>query len=296
MVSQFFRSIKPDLIHSFHYAPDYSEALAAKLAGIKWIYTKKNMNWGGSSRNGWRLRSWLADGIIAQNTDMMRDFFPGWKKVVLVPRGVDTTAYAQRDSRPHDSEPMQSESQQWILICVANIVPVKGIDILLRAFKALSDAYPNAHLLIVGDDNNNHAADLKHYAELNLRGKVTFTGKVQNVSDYLQKSDIFILPTLNEGRQEGSPVALLEAMAVGLPVIASNVAGIRDQLEPFKSLLSVPGDANDLAAKVTELMASGKVACEAMGKTLRQHVERNHSIELETAKHETMYERVLNGF
>ena len=44
-LSKFFRKLKIDLIHSFHYSSDYSEALAAKLAGIPWIYTKKNMNW-----------------------------------------------------------------------------------------------------------------------------------------------------------------------------------------------------------------------------------------------------------
>jgi glycosyltransferase involved in cell wall biosynthesis len=295
-VSMFFRSLKPDLIHSFHYAPDYSEALAAKLAGVKWVYTKKNMNWGGSSRNSWRLRSWLADGIIAQNTDMMRDFFTGWKKVALVPRGVDIEAYVPPVYEAPEVYLSTADQIRWTLICVANIVPVKGIDILLQAFNTMSAANPGLHLFIVGDDSNDHAKDLKRYAALNLPGKVTFTGKVQDVSYYLQKSDIFILPTLNEGRQEGSPVALLEAMAAGLPVIASDVAGIRDQLEPFKSLLSKPGDANDLAEKIDGLIKTGKKACQVLGETLHFHVKTNHSIELETAKHEIMYENVLNGF
>ena len=75
-ISRFFKSIDPDMIHSFHYAPDYSEPLAARLVGIKWIYTKKNMNWGGNSANGWRLRSWLANHILVQNKDMISEFFP----------------------------------------------------------------------------------------------------------------------------------------------------------------------------------------------------------------------------
>ena len=74
-ISRVFKKIAPDIIHSFHYGADYSEPLAAKMAGIKWIYTKKNMNWGGASKNGWRVRSFLATKIIAQNTDMMDLFF-----------------------------------------------------------------------------------------------------------------------------------------------------------------------------------------------------------------------------
>ena len=48
-----------DLIHSFHYGPDYSEALAAKIAGIPWVYTKKNMNWG-DSKNVEKTRQTLS--------------------------------------------------------------------------------------------------------------------------------------------------------------------------------------------------------------------------------------------
>ena len=73
-LSKFFKKINVDLIHSFHYGPDYSEALAANLAGIPWIYTKKNMNWGGNSKNGWILRSMLSSHILLQNKDMMEFF------------------------------------------------------------------------------------------------------------------------------------------------------------------------------------------------------------------------------
>ena len=79
-LSKVFKRIKPDLIHSYHYAADYTEPLAAKMAGIKWIYTKKNMSWRGPSYRGWKLRSWFADGIICQNTEMVKTFFPSGKK------------------------------------------------------------------------------------------------------------------------------------------------------------------------------------------------------------------------
>ena len=92
-ISRLMKKINPHIMHSFHYAADYSEALAARMAGIPWIYTKKNMNWGGKSKNGWKLRSFLAAHNLAQNTDMIRYFFPYLKNVSLVPRGVDTDEF-----------------------------------------------------------------------------------------------------------------------------------------------------------------------------------------------------------
>ena len=79
-LSKFFKKLDMDLIHSFHYGPDYSEALAAKIAGIPWVYTKKNMNWGGTSKNGWGIRSLLSSHILMQNRDMQNLFFKKIKK------------------------------------------------------------------------------------------------------------------------------------------------------------------------------------------------------------------------
>ena len=66
------------------------------MAGVKWIYTKKNMGWYGSSYRGWKLRSWLADGIICQNKNMLQKYFINWKKTKLIPIGVDTHEYKKK--------------------------------------------------------------------------------------------------------------------------------------------------------------------------------------------------------
>ena len=68
-ISKQLKAINPAIIHSFHYSADYSEALSAKMARIKWIFTKKNMNWGSTSKNGWKLRTFLANAIIAKKTN-----------------------------------------------------------------------------------------------------------------------------------------------------------------------------------------------------------------------------------
>ena len=82
-----------------------------------------------------------------------------------------------------------------------------------------------------------------------------FTGKVLNVKEYLNSAEIFVLPTLNKGRKEGSPVALLEAMACGLNVIASKIPGIKDQLENYPDHIFDAGSIDELSKKMITYMS-----------------------------------------
>ena len=134
-LSKFFKKLNMDLIHSFHYGPDYSEALAAKIAGIPWVYTKKNMNWGGSSKNGWQIRSMLSSHIILQNTDMKKLFFKRYKKISLVPRGVNTDEFIPMRKQMSLVKKHNILENEIVILSVANLSPVKGIDILIRSFK-----------------------------------------------------------------------------------------------------------------------------------------------------------------
>ncbi|MBX2955236.1 MAG: glycosyltransferase [Cyclobacteriaceae bacterium] len=285
-----FRRIKPHLVHSFHYSADYSEAMAARLAGCKWVYTKKNMNWGGSSANGWKLRSWLANGIVAQNTDMFQ-FFGKSKKVSLIPRGVNVNEFAGKES---DKNKIRVEfgilGNAKIILTVANLVPVKGIEVLMQAFNTLHPQLPEVHLVIVGDDTSDYARSLKQLAAgSDARNQIHFTGKRSDVRDFLAAANVFVLPTLNQGRQEGSPVSLLEAMAAGKCVLASDVAGVRDQLQDFKTHLFVPGDDAMLSAKLMEYLALTDAELEQLGYRFRNHVTNNYTIEKEVKVHEQFY-------
>lgn len=289
-ISRIFRKINPDIIHSFHYAADYSEALAAKFAGIKWIYTKKNMNWGGSSKNGWKLRTLLANAVAAQNTDMMLLFFKNKNNVFLIPRGVDTSEF---QSRP----PLSSLRERWgllesarVLICVANLVPVKGVEVLIQAFSNVCKTDTEWTLMIVGDNNNEYGKSLQCLVkDLELTDHIIFTGKQQNICDYLNIGEVFVLPTLNEGRKEGSPVSLLEAMACEKNVLGSKIPGIKDQLHDFKNNLVEAGNVAAWKKELTLVCNNSVNENKQQGKVLRTHVLSHYKIELEVNKCEKMY-------
>jgi glycosyltransferase involved in cell wall biosynthesis len=296
-ISRELKKINPDIIHSFHYAPDYSEALAARLAGCKWVYTKKNMNWGGVSKNGWKLRTALANGIVAQNTDMLSEFFPGMKKVHLISRGVDTNLFKPQDGNRSILEPYGITATNKLIICVANLVPVKGVEVLFKAFSAIHQQLPEWKVLIVGDHQSEYGEKLiQQTRDLNLESKIIFTGKVMNVVDYLNNAELFVLTTLNEGRKEGSPVALLEAMATGRMVLGSAVPGIKDQLAAFPELLFEAGNHQQLSEKLLAICSKPEHEQNALREKIRQYILADFPIEKEVLKHMAFYEAVLNGF
>ncbi len=292
-VSRKLKEIAPDVIHSYHYSPDYTEAIAAKMVGIPWVFTKKNMNWGGSSKNGWKLRSFLARNIAVQNTDMLNDFYNGSKKAVLVPRGVNVSYFSPTETKDENLS-AEFPFEQRLLICVANFVPVKGIEILIQAFSKLEAIHQNWSLLLVGDDQNNYGQELhKLVADFGLKERVKFSGKLLDIRPQLNRAEVFVLPTKDEGRREGSPVALLEAMANGKVVIGSNIPGIRDQLAKFPDSMFEASNVDGLTAKLEYYLVKSREELKKLGDCFYQYVRSEYSIEKEIERHEKLYKSIL---
>ena len=294
-ISKKLKEIAPDIIHSFHYAADYSEPLAVRMAGIKWIFTKKNMNWGGASKNAWKLRSFLATAIVAQNTDMIKLFFKNSNKTLLIPRGVDVEVFKPLLKNVTLAEKWQIEPSQRVLMCVANLVPVKGIEILIQAFHRIHSQCPDWKLMIVGDHNNPYGKEMtKLVTELGLNEKILFCGKQNNIQEYLSLAEVVVLPTLNKGRKEGSPVSLLEAMASGKNVLGSNISGIKDQLQPFPEHLVNAGEENSWSSKLLSFCTNSREINLQIGKNFREYVIQNYHIEKEVNLCERLYEKIKN--
>lgn len=294
-IAGFFRSLKVDIIHSFHYSSDYSEALAARLAGCKWIYTKKNMSWYGKSYNGWKLRTWLASGVIAQNSDMMSMFFAKHRKAVMIPSGVELDEFTPKAPDPSLRQIFNTSSDSRIVITVANFVPVKGIEILIEAFSRVALKHPEWMLWIVGDNNNDYGRFLEELCRSRgIEARTRFVGRQDDVRRFLDHAEIFVIPTLNEGRREGSPVALLEAMANEKVVLASSVPGITDQLSPYPDNLFEAGNVNQLAEKLSFWMQKNNGLLKKKGHEFSVHVGRYYSTSVIARKHEAFYLEIIN--
>jgi len=293
-VSKKLKEINPDIVHSFHYGSNYTEALSAKMAGIKWVFTKKNMSWGGSSTNSWKLRSFLADKIAIQNTDMIQDFYPKSKKIRLIPRGVNVQNFASFIPNSLIRREMKTSPEKRIIICVANFVPVKGIELLIEAFDKLYKNNSEWVVWLVGDNNNEYGQKLTHLVqEKQLQNSIVFSGKKLNVIDYLNHAEIFVLPTLEKG--EGTPVAVLEAMSNGKVVIGSAVPGIKDQLRNFPNHLFEAGNAIDLEKKLAVFMNNSEQENATIGLDFKNVATAEFTIENEIENHEKLYHSALKN-
>ena len=294
-LSRIFKEISPDIIHSYNYAADYTEPLAARMAGIKWIYTKKNMSWKGPSYRGWCLRTFLANGIIAQNSDMIDDFFYNNRKAELIPMGIDINEYKKQQINSRVLEKWNINSGTRVIMSIANLVPVKGIKILIKAFEGLYIDYTNWALMIVGNDTGNYAMELKGYLanKPDLKERVIFTGVQKNVRELLNIAEIYVQPTLNIGRKEGGPVATLEAMANGKIIIGSNISGIRDQLlDQFPHHLFTAGNITELKQKLDQFMANDKNTNERIGNNFINYVKETFNISIQKRESELFYQNL----
>jgi glycosyltransferase involved in cell wall biosynthesis len=281
------------LWHSFHYMDDYTEPLIARLAAARvWVYTKKAMGWGSRA---WLLRSYLANRIVADNSDMPRTMFDrvGLRsKVRLIHHGIPTEVYAKGITQPLGVRGrLRIGAEEVVVGCVAHLVPVKGHPTLIEAVARV----PSVRLLIAGDslDAEYHASLVARCSALGMSDRVHFLGGVREVPALLAELDVFVLPTWAKWRMEGCPVALLEAMACGLPCVATDIPGSRDLVEHGQSGWIVPPEDPDAMADALRTLAGSPERRESLGAAARERVVRHFSIEKEVAAHEALYAELL---
>ncbi|WP_414481461.1 glycosyltransferase family 4 protein [Caldicoprobacter sp.] len=157
---------------------------------------------------------------------------------------------------------------------VARLIPSKGIQHLLDAIPLIRGCCKNVSFMIVGTGPYEEALKMRAKA-LGVEGDVLFTGYVAPIWGYLDAMDIFVLPTLSEGLG----ISVLEAMAMGKPVVASNVGGIPEIVQHGgNGYLVPPGDAAALACAVIHLINNAHLR-KVFGQKGRQRIVTSFSVE-----------------
>lgn len=176
------------------------------------------------------------------------------------------------------------------VISVGRLDPVKGHDVLVRAFAQLLGLVPDARLVIAGDGGFRPAL-VRLAADLGVEPFVEFTGELDpaGVRDRLADAGVFVLPS----RSEGLPLALIEAMAAGLPVVATAVGGVPEVLTPGTGLLVQPEDPARLATTLAHVLLDGEAAAE-LGRQARVRA-RAFSARGADAEYETILVRAARG-
>jgi glycosyltransferase involved in cell wall biosynthesis len=287
-IYKFLKKNKFDIIHSWHWSSDFSEPLAAKLAGVKYIFTKKAMGWGNKA---WTWRSKLSTKIVAVNEDMITQFYantPMIEKIVRIPLAVDVNHFKPLPKRNELPDGTKLQETDFVIVSVANLVPVKGIEILFEAVKKLND--DTIKVFIVGDYNNDYGLPLKERYTDNKN--FNFLGKHLDVRPFLALADLFVIPTKDEGRKEGLPVAPMEAMASSRIVVGSNISGVKDVLKAFPQCIFEPSNIDDLAEKINNIKEMSQNDKQELAKAMRTYVENELSVTSFVEKHEELYVNV----
>jgi colanic acid/amylovoran biosynthesis glycosyltransferase len=209
-----------------------------------------------------------------------------WNRIHVVRCGVDLASYSSGDVRRANGVPS--------ILAVGRLVPLKGHGVLLEAIARLTRVGQPVRATIVGDGP--HRAALERRARsLRVADRVSFTGTVgqDEIGGYYERADVFCLPSFIEG----IPVVLLEAMASGVPVVASRITGIPELVEDGTSgVLVAPGRSDLLAAALRSLLADTGRRAE-LAEQARRRVARDYELSGSAERLRALMERhgVLRG-
>lgn len=228
--------------------------------------------------------------VVSRAVGRRFDWLPEEKKG-LVYNGVDINKFSL-NARDADSRARFNLQLRDIVIgTVGRFSSEKGHTILISAIQEVAKIIPEIKVLLVGNGNEGFRLSLQEeIKKLELSSNFVFAGFCEDIHNVLKIMDIFCLPSLSEGFNRG----LLEAMACGLPVVATSVGGNVEVVENGVSgLLVPPGNPEVLASAIIALLKDKKES-QGMGLEGRRIVEENFSIERNVKKIEEIYLQILD--
>lgn len=229
-----------------------------------------------------------ADVVIALTNNMKKEIQKIYKrKVVIVPNGVDIRQFENLDKGKIRKE-LKISKQKKVILFVGRLHSIKGVKYLIQAIKIILNKDKNVKLLIVGDgDERKNLENL--CKNLNLENHVTFVGEVspEKVPKYMVASDIFVLPSLSES----FGIVNIQAMYCGLPIVATNVGGIPENvIDQINGFLIEPRNEYQIAEKVILLLNNNELR-EKISENNKEKAS-NYSWERVVEKLEKLYETI----
>lgn len=297
---KFIKNEKIDIIHSHQFIPDILARIAGKLTKIPVVTTYHNVYpWKKSKRLFDKLKV-LVDRITANHltsqvvavSSAVRNFHiknVGIKeeKIKVMNNFIDMDKFFLLNSydREAKKQELSLSNESKVIINIASLTPQKDHKCYFEAARLILTKYPNTMFLIAGDGELREKLQ-NTLEESGLNNNVKLLGNRNDVAELLKISDVFVLSSL----WEGMPVTIIEAMAMGKPIVCTDVGGVRDAIiENENGYLVPPKDPQVLGEAILKLLDNEKVAIN-MGNKGKQIAEREFSADFVVRQFEEMYE------
>jgi len=292
-----FKKEKPQILHSFLFHSIFLGRIVGKTCKVPIIISSIHSEYiGGFLRNRLlQITDSLDDvvTIVSQKASetMLKSKTVSSNKLLVIYNGIDLNKFIFQDKKAREEirKELNLKKDDKVLISIGRLFEAKGYPYLIEAIKILKSKYPDIKLLIIGEGEEKNKLETQ-IRGLNLEKNIFLLGRKENVSNYLNASDIFVLASL----WEGFGLAIVEAMACGLPVITTNVGGIPEIIkDKISGLLVNPKDFKILAQKIDYLLNLDADSKERFALKGRKIVEQKFPLEKMMTKYEELYYKLL---
>ena len=280
-IAKIIKTHKIELVHSWDYRSSSKEAIACRIAGVPYIYTKKNNAW--SKR--WYAKSLISRYIVYNNPEMKTRFFSNpllKNKAVFIPHGIDSVHFSvvKNDKKRPD----------FVIGCIGVLGPNKNQLFILKALRTLPQHFV---VRFYGKEDETYKKILDEFIDAHQLGdRVSFHGYIQNekIPEVMSDLDVLVLASIHEGL----PLCIIEAMACEVPVLSSDSGG------GAQFLLSKGGGSifsldttEQFSRQLVELHADDMKRHE-IGKAGRIAVLEDFTIEKEVESYTNLYKRICS--
>ena len=282
--------VEPDIVHSWLWYSNFLCGLSRKFGFWRKVPFVASQRGDYHARYG-KFRLWLtekfiyntADTLLTNSTQIQRHLHQRYpdKNIISIPNLLELPT--EKWSQQH-----RDDTQEKLIVSVGRFASEKGHRYLIEALNLLNEQDFSWRCTFLGDGELE--AELRALAtEYGLSEQIAFPGFCEDVFSVLLTADVFVLPSLHES----SPNALIEAMGIGMPCIASDVGGIVDLIESEKNGISIPPqDASSLAASLHRVLTEPDFASE-LGRNARATIQQKFDSAASIEKLEEVYQAFL---
>jgi glycosyltransferase involved in cell wall biosynthesis len=296
-LASWLRRLQPDVVHTYMSAANVFGALAARTAGLAGLVTTRRDT---GFADGWLMRRALAwtsrwaRRVVAVSVDAAqvaaaRDGLAA-DRLRVIPNGIDLARFAPRGRRTQMRRALGVPETAPLLVSVSHLTRVKGIDLLVRATSLIRARSGEARVVVAGRGAEQAKIE-EAVRSAGLEPAFRLLGSYDDVPGLLEAADLFVLPS----RSEGQPNAVMEAMAMGLPVVATRVGGVPELARhDEQALLVPPEDPQAIAEACLQLLAEPGRASR-LGSAGRERAAKEFSRAQMIRRYEQLYEEVVGA-